>query len=66
MPCLETLYLSTPEDNKQAVLQLFHQEDGPTQILVATIAFGMGVDCKGVHRNIHLGPSKNVEAFGGN
>ena len=23
----------------------------------------MGVDCKGVHRTIHFGPSKNVEAF---
>ena len=24
------------------------------------IAFGMGVDCKGVHRVIHYGPAKNV------
>jgi superfamily II DNA helicase RecQ len=30
---------------------------------VASIAFGMGVDCKGVHRTIHFGPSKNIEAF---
>ncbi|EDO44384.1 predicted protein, partial [Nematostella vectensis] len=33
------------------------------QVLVATIAFGMGIDCKGVHRTIHFGPSKNCEAF---
>ena len=33
------------------------------RILVATIAFGMGINCKAVHRIIHYGPSKNVEAF---
>ena len=25
--------------------------------------FGMGVDCKGVHRIVHFGPSKTVEAY---
>ena len=30
---------------------------------MATIAFGMGVDCKGVHRTIHFSPSKNIEAY---
>ena len=30
---------------------------------MATIAFGMGVDCKGVHRTIHFCPSKNIEAY---
>ena len=29
---------------------------------MATIAFGMGVDCRAVHRTIHFGPSKNLEA----
>ena len=33
------------------------------RILVATIAFGMGVDCKGVYRTIHFGPSKNIETY---
>ena len=23
----------------------------------------MGIDCKGVHRTIHFGPSKNVQGF---
>ena len=30
---------------------------------MATIAFGMGVDCKGVCRTIHFGPSKNIESY---
>ena len=30
---------------------------------MATIAFGMGVNCRAVNRPIHFGPSKNLEAF---
>lgn len=62
-PVLEMLHSCTPDDNKEAVLKSFCTEDGPILVLVATLAFGMGVDCKGVHRTIHFGPSKNVEAF---
>ena len=62
-PLLEMLHSCTPDDNKEAVLESFRREDGPILVLIATIAFGMGVDCKGVHRTIHFGPSKNVEAF---
>ena len=36
---------------------------GTVRLLIATIAFGMGVDCKGVQRVVHYGPSKNVEAY---
>ena len=36
---------------------------GTIQLLIGTIAFGMGVNCKGVHRVIHYGPAKNVEAY---
>ena len=32
-------------------------------VLICTIAFGMGVNCKGVKRVIHFGPSKSVEAY---
>ena len=32
-------------------------------MLIAMIAFGMGVDGKWVHRVIHYGPTKNVESY---
>lgn len=60
---LEILHSCTPDSNKEAALNAFQKEDSPVRVLVATIAFGMGVDCKGVHRTIHFGPSKNVEAY---
>ena len=60
---LEMLHSCTPKSNKDAVLTSFNDAKGNIRILVATIAFGMGMDCKGVHRTIHFGPSKNIEAF---
>ena len=60
---LEMLHSCSPPSNKEAVLKSFQDPKGVIRILVATIAFGMGVDCRAVHRTIHFGPSKNLEAF---
>lgn len=60
---LEMLHSCSPSANKEAVLRSFNDPNGTIRVLVATIAFGMGVDCKGVHRTIHFGPSKNLESF---
>ena len=54
---IEMLYSCTPASNKENILQ------GYIRILVATIAFGMGVDCKEVYRTIHFGPAKNKECY---
>ena len=60
---LEMLHSCTPTSNKDHILESFQSDRGCVRILVATIAFGMGVDCKQVHRTIHFGPAKNVEAY---
>lgn len=60
---LEIIHSCSPPSNKDSVLKSFQDINGNIRILVATIAFGMGVDCQGVHRTIHFGPSKNLEAF---
>ena len=59
---LGMLHSCSPPSNKEAVLKSFQDPKGAIRILVATIAFGMGVDCRAVHRTIHFGPSKNLEA----
>ena len=46
-----------------AVRTYFSQPHGHIRVPACTVAFGMGVDCKGVHRIIHFGPSKNVECY---
>ncbi|CAB4043291.1 Werner syndrome ATP-dependent helicase [Paramuricea clavata] len=51
------------EANKACILDAFQNDKSEIRVLVATIAFGMGINCKGVYRTIHCGPSKNVESF---
>ena len=60
---VEMLHSCTPTANKQNVLHSFQIENETIRVLIATIAFGVGVDCKRVHRIVHFGPSKTVEAY---
>ena len=63
MVLIEMLHSCTPEANEREILNSFQQVDGCIRILVATIAFGMGVDSKGVSTVVHFGPSKNVQSY---
>jgi len=60
---LEMLHSCSPLSNKEEVLKSFQDPKGVIRILVAPFAFGMGEDCRAVHRTVHFGPSKNLEVF---
>ena len=64
---VEMLHSSTDGENKKVILDSFSNPQGDIRVLVATIAFGMGMNCKGVHTTIHVGPSqlpsKNLESY---
>lgn len=60
---VEMLHALSSKENKEVVLQEMAREDGCIRVLICTIAFGMGVNCRGVKRVIHFGPSKSVEAY---
>ncbi len=60
---IEMLHLCTPSANKEKIIKSFREEHGVIRILVAAIAFGMGVNCQAVSRVIHFGPSKNIESY---
>ena len=60
---LEMLHSSAPKSNKDFILESFQCDEGHIRVLVDTIAFGMGVDCKKVCRTNHFGPPKNVESY---
>lgn len=60
---VEMLHSWTPNSNKESILQEFQLEKSGLRVLIATIPFGMGIDCKGVCRVIHFGPSKNFESY---
>jgi len=48
---------------KKAILDTFPKRDSVLRVVVATIAFGMGLDCPNVRKVIHWGPSSDVESY---
>eukprot|EP00794_Sanderia_malayensis_P008376 gene8376-9275_t len=60
---VEMFHAGTPSSVKEHVLDEIGSGDSCLRVLVVTTAFGMGVDCKQVHRVIHFGPSKSIEAY---
>ena len=48
---------------KNAILQSFLKTDGRLRILIATVAFGMGIDCPDIRRVIHWGPPSDIEDY---
>ena len=60
---VEMMHSGSPASVKNHVLDQFGDNSKCLRILIATIAYGMGVNCKGVTRVIHFGPSKSIEAY---
>lgn len=48
---------------KEAILSAFTNAQSPLRIVVATIAFGMGLDCPNIRRVIHWGMSSDIESY---
>ena len=60
---VEMYHAGTPDQVKKHVIENLSKECGHIRVLISTIAFGMGVDCKSIRRVIHFGPSKNFESY---
>ena len=48
---------------KESILESFCKPDGKLRVVVATVAFGMGLDCPNVRRVVHWGPSSDIEQY---
>ena len=48
---------------KEKILSNFKNLQGSLRVVVATVAFGMGLDCPNVHKIIHWGPSSDKESY---
>ena len=48
---------------KESVLSSFCASDGNLCIVIATIVFGMGLDCENIREVIHWGPSSDIESY---
>lgn len=60
---VEMFHGGTPDEVKEHIIKDFSIRDGNIKLLVCTNAFGMGVNCKGINRILHFGPSKSVENY---
>ena len=53
----------TEPDVKESIVRAFSLPNGNLRIVIATIAFGMGLDCPNVRQVIHWGPSHDIESY---
>ena len=53
----------TRTDVKENILKSFCDPEGLLRVVVATVAFGMGLDCPNVRRVVHWGSSSDIEHY---
>ena len=60
---VEMFHAGTPKPVKEHITQDMASETGHIRVLISTVAFGMGIDCKNVQCIVHFGPPKNIESY---
>eukprot|EP00112_Aurelia_sp_Birch-Aquarium-sp1_P006879 Seg1751.5 transcript_id=Seg1751.5/GoldUCD/mRNA.D3Y31 product="ATP-dependent DNA helicase RecQ" protein_id=Seg1751.5/GoldUCD/D3Y31 len=58
---VEMFHAGTPDSVKGHIINEMTKPSSSLRVVICTIAFGMGIDCKNAHRSVHFGPSKNIE-----
>ena len=53
----------TDKEVQDSIISSFCKNDNCLRVVICTIAFGMGLDCRDVIQVIHWGPSSNLEAY---
>ena len=61
---LVDMYTSVSDDkHKQEMITQFTKPGSQLRIIIATIAFGLGVDCPDIQQIIHVGTPEDVESY---
>ena len=63
MRLCDMMHSTSPDSVKDHILKQFSDGNGHLRVSFATIAYGMGVNCKNVRRVIHFGHSKSIESY---
>ena len=53
----------TEKNVKDTIIHNFVQTDSPLRVVIATVAFGMGLDSPNIRRIIHWGPPADIESY---
>ena len=48
---------------KEKIVSAFANPDSTLRVIIATTAFGMGIDCPNVHNVLHWGPAEDIESY---
>eukprot|EP00794_Sanderia_malayensis_P002329 gene2329-2682_t len=51
------------EEKKELITTSLATQNGAVRLLIATVAFGMGVDCKDLDLIIHYGPPSDIDNY---
>ena len=54
---------TTRPEIKERIIKAFQDPDGMVRVLIATIAFGMGIDCKNLHRIVHFRVPSDLDSY---
>ena len=54
---------ATEPSGQEKIVQYFSQPDGNLHVVIATVAFGMGLDCPNVQQILYWGPAEDIEAY---
>ena len=60
---LDMFTACTTNQVKESILRTFCDPCGTLRVVIATVAFGMGLDCPNVRRVIHVGAPVDVEDY---
>ena len=53
----------THEGVKKDIVRNFTSPESPLRVVIATVAFGMGIDCPDICQVIHMGPPEDIESY---
>ncbi len=68
-PCVSSFRLidcytgATEDEVKEHIVKHFTIHNSRLRIVIATIAFGMGIDCPNVRKIVHIGAPGDIESF---
>lgn len=60
---VEMFTACTERKVKDQIIRSFTEVSSPLRIVIATAAFGMGIDCPNIRQVIHFGPTEDVESY---
>lgn len=60
---LDMFTACTEKNVKNTIITNFTQKDSPLRVVIATIAFGMGLDSPNIRHIIHWGSPADVESY---